>query len=286
MYEKHFGLRQRPFRPTPDCSRYYPSTIHEDALAALLQALHDEEGLILLTGEPGLGKTLLCHCLLQRLGDEVRSAFLTNSHLGNRLELLQAVAFEMGLAHEGRGEQSLRLAVTEDLLSHAATGRPTLLFVDEAQHLNPDVLEELRLMANLEGNGSRALQVVLVAHPEIHRTLEDPSLLSLRQRMAVKAQLRPLSETEAADYLLHHLRAVTDRPDRLMSQEALELLARGTHGVPRLLSQAAHRALTLACLAGATSVDAEAAMEAMLALGLEVEEPGQDDGLKVLRQTA
>lgn len=286
MYEKHFGLRQRPFRPTPDCARYYPSTIHEDSLAALQQAIHDEEGLILLTGEPGLGKTLLCHCLLQRIGDSVRSAFLTNSRFGNRLELLQAIAFEMGIAHEGRGEQSLRLAVTEDLLSHCAAGQPMLLFVDEAHHLNPDVLEELRLLANLEGDGTRALQVVLVAHPEIHRTLEHPALTSLRQRMAVRAQLRPLSETEAADYLLHHLRTATDRPDKLLSQEALELLARGTRGVPRLLSQAAHRALTLAFLAGATMADAEAAMEAMLALGLEVEEPGQDDGLKVMRQAA
>jgi type II secretory pathway predicted ATPase ExeA len=286
MYEKHFGLRQRPFRSTPDCSRYYPSTIHEDALAALQQAILDEEGLILLTGEPGLGKTLLCHCLLQRVGDSVRSGFLTNSHLGNRLELLQAIAFEMGLVHDGRGEQSLRLAVTEDLLSHCAAGQPLLLFVDEAHHLTLDVLEELRLLANLEGNGTRALQVVLVAHPEIHRTLEHPALLSLRQRMAVRARLCPLTETEAADYLLHHLRVATDRPDKLMTQEALALLARGTRGVPRLLSQAAHRALMLACLAGATTVDAEAAMEAMLALGLEVEEPGQDEGLTVLRKTA
>ncbi len=271
MYQTHFGLRQKPFRFLPDCSRYYPSTIHESSLAALQQGIADEEGLLLLSGEPGLGKTLLCHCLLQRLGDSARYAFLTNTHLPDRLALLQAVSFELGLPHEGPGEQHLRLALTHDLLDHCAEGRTTLLIVDEAHYLSADVLEELRLLANLESGDARALQVVLSAQPDLCRTLEQPALASFRQRLAVRAHLEPLNETEAADYLLHHLRTATDRPEKLIATEALELLARGTHGIPRLLSQAAHRALALACQAGATTVDTEAALEAMLALGLEVD---------------
>jgi type II secretory pathway predicted ATPase ExeA len=272
MYEKHFAMRQRPFKATPDCSRYYPSSIHEQALTALQEGLSGDEGLMLLCGGPGLGKTLLCHCLLQRTGEAVRSAFLTNTHLDSRAELLQALAYELGLPHEDRSEQTLRLAVTDELLHSCSEGQPSLLFVDEAHHLGQDVLEELRLLANLESGEGRALQVVLAGHPEILGTLAHPSLSSLRQRLAVRAQLEPLSPSEGADYILHHLRMAADRPEKLMSGEALELMAKGTRGVPRLLSQAAHRALTLACLAGASAVDAEAATEALLALGLEVED--------------
>jgi len=268
MYESHFGLKQRPFHAAPDCSRYYPATGHEQALEQLLQALADAEGLILLTGEPGVGKTLLCHCLLQRLGD-VRSAFVTNSHLPDRAALLQAILYDLGLPHTSRSEQELRLALTDDLLEHCAEKGPTLLIVDEAHHLSPDLLEELRLLSNLESGAGRALQVVLVALPMILDTLARPELASFRQRLAARACLTPLAPAEAADYLLHHLRAATDRPEHLLTEETLEVLARGTGGVPRRLNQAGHRALALACSAGAATVDVEAALEALAILGLD-----------------
>src|SRR5262245_36354482 len=272
MYQKHFGLRQRPFRSTPDRSRYYPSTGHENALNLLHQSLQDQESLLLLTGDPGTGKTLLCHCLLHRAGAEVRSAFLPHTHLPDPLSLLQALAYELGVPHDGRPEQVLRLAVTEDLLKVCAGGQTTLLVVDEAHHLGPDALEEMRLLANLEGGDTRALQVLLSGQPDLLQTLAHPALASLRQRLAVRPHLEPLSPAEAADYVLHHLRMATDRPEKLVSPEALELLAQGTRGVPRLLSQACHRALTLACLGGSPVLDAEAALEALLALGLDVED--------------
>jgi type II secretory pathway predicted ATPase ExeA len=277
MYEKHFGLRQRPFRSTPDCSRYYASTSHEQALGWLQQGLADQEGLALLTGEPGLGKTLLCHCLLQRVGSDCPAAFLTNSHLSDRVALLQALAYELGVPHEGASEQSLRLAVTDHLLRGCVGGHATLLFVDEAHHLGMDALEELRLLVNLEGGQERALQVILAGHPTIHQTLAHPMLGSLRQRLAVRPHLEPLTDAEAADYLLHHLRLATDRPDRVMTADALELLARGAKGVPRLLGQAAQRALMLACGAGSPCVDAEAAIEALIGLGLECESSPADE---------
>src|SRR2546423_531618 len=212
MYETRFGLQRRPFPATPDSTCYYPATSHERALARLLQAVQGNEGLVLLTGEPGVGKTLLCHCLLQRCG-EVRSAFVTNSHLPDRAALLQAILYDLGLPHAGRSEQELRLALTDDLLEHCVEKGPTLLVVDEAHHLGPDLLEELRLLSNLEGGAGRALQVVLVALPALLDTLAGPELASFRQRLVARACLTPLAPAEAADYLLHHLRAVTDRPE-------------------------------------------------------------------------
>src|SRR5579872_1308208 len=143
MYESHFGLRQRPFPATPDHTCYYPATSHERALARLLRGLQDGEGLLLLTGAPGTGKTLLCHCLLDRLGAGTATAYLTNSHLGDRASLLQAILFDLALPYQGRGEQEMRLALTDHLLQGYTAGRRTALLIDEAQHLGPDLLEEV-----------------------------------------------------------------------------------------------------------------------------------------------
>jgi type II secretory pathway predicted ATPase ExeA len=275
MYASRFGLRQRPFRTTPDLAAYYPATTHERALARLLQGLKDQEGLLLLTGEPGLGKTLLCHVLLERLGPDLVSAFLTNSHLQNRLGLLQAILYEFSLPYEGRTEQDARLAVTDFLLKNYAGEKRALLLVDEAQYLSPDLLEELRMLGNLEGREGKALQVLLIAQPEIADTLERPELTVFRQRLAVRVQLHPLPKEEAADYLNHQLRAVGGRPEKLIAEEALDILTSGTHGVPRSLNQAAHQAFLLAHEADANQVDVEAALEALAVLGLSALEAGE-----------
>jgi type II secretory pathway predicted ATPase ExeA len=274
-YATRFGLRRRPFPAGPDASCYYPADGHERALARLLRGLEDGEGVLALVGAPGVGKTLLCHCLLERLGDDAPTALLTNSHFRDRVGLLQAVLFELSLPHEGRTEQEMRLALTDYLLrNYAATGQPLVLVIDEAHHLSPDVLEELRLLGNLEAGGDKALQVVLTGQPALLETLGRPELAALRQRVAVRAALEPMAVQEAADYVLHHLRTAGGRAEEVVAAEALELLARGARGVPRLLNQAAHQALALADEAGAGAVDAEAALEALAALGLEAESAG------------
>ncbi len=270
MYETHFGLRRRPFRPTPDSAGYYPATGHERALQRLLRALADDEGLVLLTGAPGTGKTLLCHCLAERLGPTTTSAFLTHGRFGSRAGLLQAILYDLSLPHEGRGEQDARLALTDFLLQNYADGRRAVLLVDEAHHLGPDLLEELRLLGNLEAPQGKALQVVLAAQPSLLATLARPELACLSQRLAVRTAVEPMSVEESADYLAQQVRGAGGRPEDVFDGEALELLARGTHGVPRLLNQAAHEALTLACSAGVRPADAEAALEALALLGLEV----------------
>jgi type II secretory pathway predicted ATPase ExeA len=274
MYESHFGLRRRPFRAIPDSGFYYPASGHERAFAQLRQALADDEGLALLIGEPGTGKTLLAHCLLDQLDEKTATAFLTNSHFQDRAGLLQAILYDLSVPYEGLGEQQLRLALTDFLLKNYQSGRRALLLVDEAQNLTPDLLEELRLQANLEGDQGKAVQIVLLAQPEIEALLNLPGLAVVRQRLAVEARLEPLGLHEAADYLIHQLRAAGGKPEDLMSDEAIAILARGTRGIPRLLNRAAHQAFTLAFTAEAKQVDAEAALEALSVLGLsECEEP-------------
>jgi type II secretory pathway predicted ATPase ExeA len=268
MYESHFGLRQRPFRTIPDSEHYYPATSHEAALAQLLQGIEEDEGLMLLTGEPGTGKTIIGHCLLDRLGDQVSSAFLTNSRFGSRLGLLQAILHDLCLRHEGRSEQELRLTLTDFLLKNYEAARRTVVIIDEAQHLTPDILEELRLLGNLESRHGKALQTILLALPDIGKTLSLPELAALNQRLAVRLRLEPLGFHEAADYLVQHLRAQGGKAEAIVSDEALAILARGTKGIPRLLNRAMHQAFKLTHQAGQSLVDAEAALEALAVCGL------------------
>lgn len=277
MYLQRFGLARRPFPATPDASLYYPATSHEHALAQLQQAVAEDEALMLLTGPPGVGKTLLGHALVERLGENVISAVVVNTHLHARHDLLQALLFDLGLPYEDGSEQLLRLRLTDQALKNAAAGQRTLFIVDEAQHLRPEILEEIRLLANLEAGQGRAVQALLLAQPTITTTLRHADLAVLQQRLAVHPCVEPMSVDEAADFLVHQVRAAGGRPEKIFEDAALETLARGAGGVPRLLNQAAHQALLLADTAELEMIDAEAALEALSMLGLESTEEEADD---------
>jgi type II secretory pathway predicted ATPase ExeA len=269
MYDTRFGLRRRPFRPTPDTDSYFPAATHETALRQLRRALDDDEGVALLTGEPGTGKTLVARKLLEDLDETVRVVLLTNSHVSRNGDLLQAVLFDLGLPYQGLTEQVARLAVTDSCLDFYGEGGKTLIVVDEAHHLAPDVLEELRLLSNLEGKDGKAVQVLLVALPAIEETLARPALGALRQRVTVRSRLEPLDVDESADYLRHQVSAAGGKPDKVFGEDVLDILAAAGGGLPRVLNQAAHAAFVLADEAGQSRVDAEAAVEAVTRLGLD-----------------
>jgi type II secretory pathway predicted ATPase ExeA len=276
MDAQHFGLRQRPFPTTPDSSFYYPATSHEHALGRLLQGLEDGEGVLALNGLPGTGKTLLCHCLLERLGEDRPSLLLTNSHLRDRASLLQALLFDLSLPYEGKSEQEMRLALTAQLLETFRQGQSTVVVIDEAHHLSADLLEELRLLGNLEARAGKAVQVVLVGQPSLLDTLRQPELAALWQRLTVRVELQPLDVQEAADYLLHHLRVAGGQAEEIFTAEALELLAMASQGVPRLLNQTAHQALAVATEAELAEVDAEVVLEALSVLEIEAPEAASE----------
>jgi MSHA biogenesis protein MshM len=278
MYQSHFGLRQRPFRSTPDPGAYFPASAHENALTQLRQAVADDEPLALLVGEPGTGKTLVAAQFLARLGEDVSRVFLTNGHLDRRADLFQAILYDLGMPYEGKAEQELRLGLTDRLLTDYATGRRTILAIDEAHHLPADLLEEVRLLGNLETPCGRAVQSVLIAQPSILDTLRRPELRALAQRLIVRPELGRLARTEAVEYVVHQLRVAGARPTALIDDEALALLARGSEGLPRVLNQAAHLALLLTWQAGSGRVDAEGVLEAFGRLGIEVPEDDAEEG--------
>lgn len=268
MYESHFGLRRRPFAASPDTDSYYPASSHEQALAQLALAVQDGEALALLTGTPGTGKTLLGQRLLEQVCPDGPCAFLTQGFFKGPVGLLQAIHHDLGLPYEGRAEQELRLTLTDHLLKTYADGQRVLLVLDEGQHLTPEQLEEVRLLGNLEGRQGKALQTVLLGQESLTSTLDRPELAALCQRIGAHARLTPMDLHESVDYLAHQLRQAGGRPEQILSDEALEILARASGGVPRLLNRAAHAALRLACQAGAVMVDAEVALESASTLGL------------------
>jgi len=284
MWEKRFGLHRRPFPAVPDVALYYPASPHEQALAPLIRAVHEDEGLVLVTGDPGVGKTLLGQVLVERLGGNIISAFLGNSHFANRAALLQAVLYDFGLPYDDDREQILRLRLTDFALKNCSEGKRTVVIVDEAHHLSADLLEELRLLGNLEG-ARKAFQVVCLALPAIHDVLRRPDMAAWNQRLAVRTSLAPLSVEESLDYLLHHLRVSGGRPDKIIEESGLTVLARGALGIPRLLNQAAHQCLVMAD-AVETAVDAEVAMEALSSIGLEVPDCDEDDATELMSDEA
>jgi general secretion pathway protein A len=278
MDVKHFGLSRRPFPNVLDSRCWYPAPGHETTIKRLAEAVSDGEGLILLSGESGTGKTLLCRRLLGRLSD-FNQVYLTNSHLADVASLLQAVLYDLSLSYEGKREQELRLALTDFLLEEFATGRRTLLVIDEAQHLSFHLLEEVRLWGNLEADGSRALQVILVADPQIMEIVSRPGATAVSRRISTRLRLEPLTREESEKYLAHQVQAAGGNAERLFSGEAIDLLCQASKGIPRLLNQIADQSLRVAWEASAAGVDAEATIEAIEALGLKIPAGSSEPGL-------
>jgi type II secretory pathway predicted ATPase ExeA len=271
MNLSRFELRARPFRTTPDSQSYYPATPHESVLQHLLQAVGDDEAFALLLGDPGTGKTLVAHLLLSRLGGEITSGLLTNCRFASRADMLRAILYDLAQPHDGLDEQVLRIALTDYLLGQLAAGKRTVLVFDEAQGLAPDLLEELRLLGNLETARGKAAQFVLIGHPILGETLERPELGPLNQRLPVRLQLEALNVHEAADYILHQVRVAGGRVEHVISHEAVSVLAKGARGIPRLLNQAGHLSLSIADAAQADLVDVEVALEALTQMGLDAD---------------
>jgi type II secretory pathway predicted ATPase ExeA len=268
MYVKHFGLTRRPFAVTADAPVSYPATGQERAFEQLTAAVAEQEGYAVLTGPTGTGKTLLAQRLLAQVDGDFATLWITHTHLADVTALLQALLYDLGQAYQGLTEQEMRLQLLDHLLKTFQSGRRTLIILDEAQHLTTPQLEELRLLGNLATRRARIVQILLVGQPALVDTLRRPVLAALCQRIGVWARLGPLDVHEAVDYLVHHLRAAGGRPERIVTAEALELLAQAAGGVPRVLNLAAHQALHLAWAAGEPQVDAEAAIEALRELGL------------------
>lgn len=262
-----FGMTFRPFATRPDPEGYYPAPAHDQAVSRVVAALADGEAYVALTGEPGIGKTLIAHLAVAQLpSDTTTTVFITHGSFDRRAELLQATLYDLGLPYAGRPEQELRLALTDYAYAGLRDGRRLIMVLDEAHLLSPTLLEEVRQLGNLESPKGRAVHVVLVGLPTLLDTLARPELASLSQRLATRITVPPLHLQESVEYLGFQVERAGGHPDEVFSDEAVEVLARGCRGIPRLLNQATTAAFALALKAGMTSIDVEVALEALAAI--------------------
>lgn len=243
MYLQFFGLNEKPFSITPDPRYLYMSSRHADALAHLLYGISESGGFIQLTGEIGTGKTTLVRSMLEQTPEHADVALILNPQV-SALEFLQGICDELGIALPAQRDSTKALvdALNAHLLAAHARGRRTVLIVDEAQNLKPDVLEQVRLLTNLETARQKLLQIILIGQPELRELLDRHDLRQLAQRITGRYHLEPLDRSDTEQYVAHRLR-VAGAMGTLFTAGALRELYAQAGGVPRLINIIADRAL-------------------------------------------
>ena len=246
MYKNFFGFKERPFQLVPNPAYLYLSRGHEEALAHLTYAISQGDGFVEITGEVGTGKTTLCRAFLENLGQEdTEAAFIFNPKL-DALHLLKAINDEFGIDSSADSIKELIDTLNEFLLRKKAEDCKVLLLIDEAQNLSKDVLEQLRLLSNLETTTSKLLQIILVGQPELGEMLDSHELRQLGQRITLSCHLNPLSFRETREYILHRLRVASRKEVVQFTPAAMRAVYRYSGGIPRLINIACDRALLTA----------------------------------------
>jgi general secretion pathway protein A len=243
LYKQFFKFEKSPFSIAPDPQFLYLSSRHQEGIAHLLYGINMGGGFVALTGEVGTGKTTLCRSLLERIPDDVDIAYLLNPKL-NAVELLASICDELVINYPEQTD-SLKILIdllNQHLLATHAKGRRTVLIIDEAQNLSLDVLEQIRLLTNLETSTTKLLQIILIGQPELRDLLNDSQLRQLNQRITARYHLAPLSLSETRAYIAHRLMVSGGHPD-IFNPGALKLIYKLTQGIPRLINILCDRSL-------------------------------------------
>ena len=237
MYKQFFGLTKNPFEISPDPYFYHATPRHNEALANLHYGVGRRKGFIVITGEVGTGKTLLVRCLLAELRkNNIAFGYVFNPLLSTT-EFFQYIMADMGLQYSGRSKTEMLLDLNRFLIQRHARGLITALVVDEAQALRPELLEEVRLLTNLETSQQKLLQIVLMGQPELEVVLDSPSLRQLKQRVSLRCQLLPLDEQQTHSYVLSRLeRAGAKSEPAIFEAEALSKIFEYSRGIPRIIN--------------------------------------------------
>lgn len=262
MYKHFYNLRRNPFEITPDPSFLFPTSRHKEALAALYYGVRQQKGFVVMTGEVGTGKTLLVRWLLKLLKGTVAYAYVFNSRL-SPLEFLQFVAGDFGLDAAGKTKSDLLLEFGRFLIARHQQKLTTVLVVDEAHHLAVDVLEEIRLLTNLETAQDKLLQILLIGQSELDEKLDLFELRQLKQRIALRARLEPLTLEETCGYVARRLQIAGAAYDasELFPLDSVAEIYRHSRGIPRLINTICENSLITAYARQLRSVPTEIVTE-------------------------
>lgn len=255
MFLEFFGLREQPFGVTPDPRYLYLSPGHREALASLYYGIEANRGFMSLIASPGMGKTTLLFHLLTKFDRTARTAFLFQTQCSSR-EFMRFLLAEIGIETDSQDFVKMNEEFNRCLVQEARAGRRFIVVVDEAQNLDPTVLETVRLLSDFETPQAKLLQIILVGQPGLADKLASPSLVQLRQRINSVSGLSPLSREETGRLIEHRLQVAGYRGGRLFTHEALELITDASEGIPRQINNYCFHALSLACATRKKTVDA------------------------------
>lgn len=274
MYKAFFGFRENPFNLSPDPSFLFRSAQHEEALANLIYGVQSRKGFVALTGEVGTGKTMMLECLRDFLAAQrILHASLFHSRLTVQ-EFFEMLAWDLGLTCNRSSKTEVLFALNQLLLDRAGQGAITVLILDEAHNLEWDVIEEVRLLGNLENRNGKLLQIILAGQQEFDRKLDAPEYRQLKQRIALRCALRPFSREETADYVAARLARAGMQPQTVFPPPLLAEIHARTEGIPRLINAVCDNLLLTAF-----------AMESRVATTEMLEEVSADMRLEPPRRT-
>jgi len=269
MYLEFLGLRERPFSITADPAFLYLSRRHREALSHMVYGVRERKGFIEITGEIGTGKTTLCKALLRHLDPETKTALILQPTF-SELQLLQAVVQDFGMHPMRSNRLGLFNQLNQFLLEQAERGHNIVLVIDEAQKLSFRLLEQIRMLSNLETDKQKLIQIVLVGQPQLRQTLDLPALEQLRQRIGVRYHMTPLELDEVHTYIEHRLQIAGSDGTLEWASEAVEEVYHHSQGIPRLINHLCDRCL-LACYVLRTKrVDRELVRRSYQELGGEL----------------
>ena len=274
MYAEYYGFARAPFDMSPDPSFLYLGEAHREGLATLVYAVNSGKGFVMLTGEVGTGKTTLLHALLQQLDSTTNSAFIFNTRL-DPMGFFRVLFEELDIGPPCETKAEYLLALNHYLIRKLAANERVLLIVDEAQNLSTEMLEEIRLLSNLETPTSKLIQIMLVGQPELKDLVDQPELRQLRQRIALRHHLRPFNEGEVVEYVKERLAKAGYTGRGIFKKKTLRELYRITGGTPRLINNICDGTLLLGYAREESVLGPEAVREVANDLGL-LESDGAD----------
>lgn len=283
MYAAYFGLKENPFSLSPEPRYLFLSEQHRDALNCLVYGIQERKGFVLLAGDIGMGKTTICRSLLSSLDNSVETALIFNTAV-DELDLLETILGEYGIDIQGKSKTKKYYIdiLNEFLLKNFAAGKTAVLLIDEAQNLSHGVLEQIRMLSNLETETEKLIQIILIGQPEIKTTLMLPALRQLNERITVRYDLKPLSLREVRDYIMHRL-AIAQGPGSLtFTTGAFSLIYNFSEGIPRRINALCDRALLIAYTKNINKINRKIIRLAVHDIGVDYFQKTMSMGKKIL----